>query len=128
MLSALTGMLRVPTVVGVAEARKGITRIMEATANGETFLIKGPKHREALVVDAERIRQLQDELLNLIGELETLRILQDEDAMRTLRAVASDEARNLYTLSEVAGMIGDEDENGEDNDGENEKYRQGRIQ
>src|SRR5215210_5233561 len=114
-------MLRVPTVMGVTEARNGIKDIMEAVSQGETFLIRGPKRREALMVDAETIRRLQDAYVELIGELETLRIRQDKDAMRALRAVAADEAKNLYTLSEVAGMISEEDEDGEDENGEDEE-------
>jgi hypothetical protein len=107
-------MLRMPTVLGVAEARNGITRIMDAIARGETFLIKGPKRKEALMVDAELVRRLQDAYVELIGELETLRILQDEDAMVALRAVAADEAKGRYSLPEVAGLIDEEDEVEED--------------
>lgn len=103
-------MLRVPSVVGVAEARKQISRIMKAIEQGETFLIKGSEHREALLVNPEEIRKLQDAYLDLVGELETLRVLQDDEAMRALRAVASGTPGRTYALDEVEGFVTEDEE------------------
>ncbi len=103
-------MLRVPNVVGITEFRNEISRIMDAVERGETYIVKGSKQREAFVVNPETVRSLQDAYLELVGELETLRILQDEEALRALRAVAADEPKNRYTLEEVEGIVGEDEE------------------
>jgi hypothetical protein len=102
-------MLRVPNVVGTTKFRNDISRIMDAVERGETYIIKGPKDREAYVVNPEMVRQLQDAYLDLVGELETIRIREDEDAMEALRTVAADDVTNRYTLEEIEGIVGEDD-------------------
>jgi hypothetical protein len=105
--------LKLPEVLGVAEARGEIAYILEEVEKGHTFIIKGTKGREALVIKADVFRRFQDAYLELVGELETMRILSDERAMRALRETSED-PRRLYSLSEVEGMMAEvEDVEGE---------------
>ena len=98
-------MLKLPEVLGVAEARGEIARVLEEVEKGRTFIIKGTKGREALVINAEVFRQLQDAYLELVGEVETMKILSDERAMRALQESSGEHTSRLYSLSEVEGMI-----------------------
>jgi hypothetical protein len=98
-------MLKLPEVLGVAEARGEIAHVLEEVEKGHTFIIKGTKGREALVINADVFRRFQDAYLELVGELETMRILSDERAMRALRESSGEDPRRLYSLSEVEGMI-----------------------
>jgi hypothetical protein len=108
------GMLRLPEVLGVAEARGEIAHVLEEVEKGRTFIIKGTKGREALVINADVFRRLQDAYLELVGELETTKILSDERAMRALQESSGEHSRRLYSLSEVEGMIAEvEDVEGE---------------
>ncbi len=108
-------MLKLPEVLGVAEARADMAQMLEEVEKGRTFIIKGTKGREALVINADVFRRLQDAYLDLVGELETTRILSDERAMRALRESAGEDEGQLYTLSEVEGMVGEVDDlEGED--------------
>jgi len=108
------GMLKLPEVLGVAEARGEIAHVLEEVEKGRTFIIKGTKGREALVINADVFRRLQDAYLELVGELETTKILSDERAMRALQASSGEHSRRLYSLSEVEGMIAEvEDVEGE---------------
>ena len=108
-------MLKLPEVLGVAEARNEIAHILEEVEKGHSFIIKGTKGREALVISADVFRRLQDAYMDLVGELETVRILRDERAMRVLREVSeSDGEEQLYTLSEVERIVGEEDLEGEE--------------
>jgi len=108
------GMLKLPEVLGVAEARGEIAHVLEEVEKGRTFIIKGTKGREALVINADVFRRLQDAYLELVGELETTKILSDERAMRALQESSGEHSRRLYTLSEVEGMIAEvEDVEGE---------------
>ena len=103
-------MLKLPEVLGVAEARNEIAHILEEVEKGHSFIIKGTKGREALVISADVFRRLQDAYMDLVGELETVRILRDERAMRVLREMSeSDGEEQLYTLSEVERIVGEED-------------------
>ncbi len=120
-------MLKLPEVLGVAEARNDMTHMLEEVDKGQMFIIKGTKGRAALVISADAFRRLQDAYAELVGELETMRILQDEKAMRALREVSEVEGLDRYTLSEVESMVGEtkgesvqpgEDEIGEDLEGE----------
>ncbi len=107
-------MLKLPEVLGVAEARGEIAHVLEEVEKGHTFIIKGTKGREALVINADVFRRFQDAYLELVGELETMRILSDERAMRALRESSGEDRRRLYSLSEVEGMIAEvEDVEGE---------------
>jgi hypothetical protein len=99
-------MLKLPEVLGVAEARGDFAHMLEEVEKGYTFIIKGNKGREALVVNADVFRKLQDSYLELVGELETLRILQDERAMVAL-GKTSDKDVEHYTLSEVESIVGE---------------------
>ena len=102
-------MLKLPEVLGVAEARAEIAHMLEEVEQGHTFIIKGTKGREALVINASIFRKFQDAYLELVGELETLKILSDEKAMGALREPSEDEEQS-YTLSEVEGIIGEVDD------------------
>jgi hypothetical protein len=101
-------MLKIPEVFGVAEARDEMKHILEDVEKGHTFIIKGTKGREALVINADVFRRLQDAYVELVGELETLKILQDERAMAALREASNGQEvvdEQLYTLSEVERMV-----------------------
>ncbi len=98
-------MLKLPEVLGVAEARGEIAHVLEEVEKGRTFIIKGTKGREALVINADVFRRLQDAYLELVGELETIKVLSDERAMQALRESSGEDSRRLYSLSEVEGMI-----------------------
>lgn len=102
-------MLKLPEVLGVAEARAEIAHVLEEVEKGNTFIIKGTKGREALVINAHVFRRLQDAYLDLVGELETMKILNDDRAMRALKE-SSEEQERLHTLSEVEDMIGEADD------------------
>jgi hypothetical protein len=107
-------MLKLPEVLGVAEARGEIAHVLEEVQKGRTFIIKGTKGREALVINADVFRRLQDAYLELVGELETTKILSDERAMRALQESSGEHTSRLYSLSEVEGMIAEvEDVEGE---------------
>jgi hypothetical protein len=98
-------MLKLPEVLGVAEARSEMAHVLEEVEKGRTFIIKGPKGREALVINADVFRRLQDAYLELIGEVETMKILEDERAMSALRESSGGDQERTYSLSEVEGMI-----------------------
>ena len=103
-------MLKLPEVLGVAEARSELPHILEDVGKGRTFIIKGPKGREAFVVSADIFRRLQDAYLEVVGELETIRILEDEVAIRAIRESSDTARRELFTLSEVEGLAREVDE------------------
>jgi hypothetical protein len=98
-------MLKLPEVLGVAEARSEIAHVLEEVERGRTFIIKGTKGREALVINADVFRRFQDAYLELVGEIETMKILGDERVMSALRESADEDRQQLYSLSEVGGMI-----------------------
>ena len=102
-------MLKLPEVLGVAEARAGIAHVLEEVEQGHTFIIKGTKGREALIINADVFRRLQDAYLELVGEIETMKVLSDEKAMGALQE-SSEDREQRYTLSEVEGMIGEVDD------------------
>lgn len=111
-------MLRLPGVLGVAEARNEIAHVLEEVEKGHTFIIKGTKGREALVISADVFRRLQDAYLELVGEVETAKILGDERAVEALRESSDGSAKDLFTISEVESMVG---EGGEEDDEEEEQ-------
>lgn len=98
-------MLKIPEVLGVAEARSEIAHILDKVANGDTFIVKGPKGKEALILSADSFRRLQAAYTELVGELETIKILQDERAVEALRSVSENDTGERYSLSQVEGMI-----------------------
>jgi hypothetical protein len=98
-------MLKLPEVLGVAEARGEIAHVLEEVEKGRTFIIKGTKGREALVINAEVFRRLQDAYLDLVGEIETMKILSDERAMSALGQASGEGPKRTYSISEVEGMI-----------------------
>lgn len=108
-------MLKLPEVLGVAEARAGISHVLEEVEKGQTFIIKGSKGREALVINAHAFRRLQDSYLELVGELETMKVLGDERAMSALRESSGGAQGRPYTISEVEDMVGEVEEVGEEN-------------
>ncbi len=105
-------MLKLPSVFGVAEARSEMARMLEEVEQGRTFIIKGTKGREALVIDADVFRNLQEAYIELVGEIETLRILSDERAMEAIQEAAGDEQQR-HTLSEVERVVGEDDLGGQ---------------
>lgn len=104
-------MLKLPEVLGVAEARSEIAHVLEEVERGRTFIIKGTKGREAFVINADVFRRFQDAYLELVGEIETMKILGDERAMSALQESADEDPQRLYSLSEVAGMIPEAEHN-----------------
>lgn len=105
-------MLKLPSVFGVAEARSEMARMLEEVEKGQTFIIKGTKGREALVIDADVFRALQEAYMELVGEIETMAILRDERAMEAIQE-ASGEEQQRYTLSEVERVVREDDLGGE---------------
>lgn len=98
-------MLKLPGILGVDEARRDLSEILDRVERGEAFIIKGPKKSGALVLNVETFRQLQDAYIELVGELETRKILEDEQVVWALESISDD---RRYTLSEVEKML-DED-------------------
>ena len=101
-------MLKIPEVLGVAEARNELAHVLEDVEKGRAFIIKGPKGREALVISTDVFRRLQDAYLEVVGELETARILQDEAAVRAVRWSSEEDRGEHFTLSEVESLVGEE--------------------
>jgi hypothetical protein len=99
---------RLPKVFGVGEARNSMTEMMEGVSRGRVFIIKGTKNREALVIDAETFRKFQESYMELVGMVETRKILEDDDAVAALRRVEGEEGSGP-SLSEVEKMVGEED-------------------
>ncbi|HET7479602.1 MAG TPA: hypothetical protein VFJ72_08830 [Rubrobacteraceae bacterium] len=103
-------MIKLPEILGVAEARDSLSHILEGVGRGDTFIIRGPKGKEALVVNADSFRRMQEAYAELVGELETMKILQDEKAMEALRSVSDkDDAGERYSLTEVEGMVSEDE-------------------
>jgi len=98
-------MLKLPEVLGVAEARSEMAHVLEEVEKGRTFIIKGTKGREALVISADVFRRLQDAYLELVGEVETMKILSDERAMSALEGSSGGGQERTYSISEVESMI-----------------------
>ena len=103
-------MLKLPEVLGVAEARSEMAHILEEVEKGRTFIIKGTKGREALVINADLFRRLQDAYIELVGEVETMKILQDERAKSALEESSSGDQEQTYSISEVESMIAEVDD------------------
>lgn len=101
---------RLPKVFGVGEARKAITEMMDEVSRGQTFIIKGTRNREALMIDAETFRNFQSAYMDLVGELETLRVVEDKEATEALRAVSAGERGRTFTLAEVESIVGEDEE------------------
>ena len=103
-------MLKLPRVLGVSEARRELSEVLNQVEKGETFIIKGAGRGGALLIDTELFRRLQDSYLELIGELETDKITRDDTAMEALGAVSSNEtSAGRRTLDEVEDMVGGDD-------------------
>lgn len=100
-------MSKLPRVLGVSEARQELSGVLDQVECGEAFIIKGAGRSGALVINAEMFRRFQEAYLELIGELETGRILHDDRAMRVLRAAEDETSAERYTLSEVEKMVGE---------------------
>ncbi len=103
------GVLKLPRVLGISEARRELSGVLDQVEQGETFIIRGAERGGALVISADTFRRLQDAYLELAGELETERILRDEKAAWALRSATegSDENGGRHALSEVEEMIGE---------------------
>jgi hypothetical protein len=98
MLTAGTGEIKVPRSRGVAEARNELPKLLKEVDQGETFIIRGPKGRETLMIDADVFRSLQEAYFALLGELETRNILENEEAKKSLDAAL--ESDDYETFSE----------------------------
>lgn len=102
-------MLKLPRVLGVSEARQELSGVLDQVERGETFIIKGAGREGALLINANFFRRLQDSYLELVGELETEKILRDEKALGALRLAEQDaDQSERYGLSEVEGMVGED--------------------
>ena len=82
-----------------------MAHVLEEVEKGRTFIIKGTKSREALVISADVFRRLQDAYLELVGEVETMKILNDERAISALGESSGEGTKRTYSVSEVEGMI-----------------------
>ena len=103
-------MMKLPEILGVAEARDEMSHILEGVGRGDTFIIRGPKGKEALVISADAFRRMQEAYAELVGELETMKILQDEKAMEALRSVSDEgDTGERYSLTEVEGMVSEDE-------------------
>ncbi len=103
-------MMKLPEILGVAEARDEMSHILEGVSRGDTFIIKGPKGKEALMISADQFRRMQEAYVDLVGELETTKILQDERAMKALRSVSDKgDAGERYSLTKVEGMVSEDE-------------------
>jgi hypothetical protein len=106
-------MLKLPSVYGVAKARSEMAHMLEEVGKGHNFIITGPRGREALMTSAAAFRAMQEAYLDLVGRVETVKILEDEDAMEALaRVFTSGDEERRYTLSEVERMIREDEPNG----------------
>jgi len=105
-------MLKLPRVLGISEARRELSGVLDQVEQGETFIIRGAGRGGALVISEETFRRLQGTYLELVGELETERILRDEKATRALRSATegSGEGGGRYSLSEVEDMVAEDGE------------------
>lgn len=101
----LPGLHLLPHTQGVRKTRDNFTKVLKDVAQGETYLVKGPKGRDALIISVDLFRELQDSYLALVSELETRKIVEDEEAMEKLRA--ADESEDYLTLSEVEEHYGE---------------------
>jgi hypothetical protein len=95
---------KMPRVKQVAETRNELPKILRAVEQGETFLIKGPSKREALIMNADLFRELQESYLKLLGELETRKILENDEARKSLDAALQSD--DYVTLSQVEERYG----------------------
>jgi prevent-host-death family protein len=103
-------MLKLPRVLGVSEARQELSSVLDQVERGETFVIKGAGRGGAFLISAELFRRLQESYLELVGELETERILRDEKAIGVLRAVSPEISDRRYTLAEIEDMVAEDDD------------------
>ena len=104
-------MLKLPRVLGVSEARQELSGVLDQVERGETFIIKGAGRDGALLISTELFRRLQESYLELVGELETERILRDDKVLEALHLSQQGENQaERYKLSEVEGMIREDDD------------------
>ena len=76
--------LDIPCVLGVKEARDSLPEILKGVIQGESYIVRGPRGREALVIGVDTFRELQRSYLALAGELETRRVLDDDQERERL--------------------------------------------
>ena len=104
------GLLKLPEVLGVAEARNELAPRSRRRGEGAHFHHQGAEGPRGFVINVDVFRRLQDAYLEVVGELETVRILEDEAAVRAIRESSDDDRRELFTLSEVKNLVGEVDE------------------
>lgn len=97
---------QLPEILGVKEARDSLSKLLHRTAEGETFYIRGPNKRDALLLGLVTFRKLQRSYREVADELAreraTRRALEDERMMEALRQTPEEES---YTFSEIEGMV-----------------------
>ena len=96
----------IPKVRNVREARTDLSKILRELDCGETFIIKGPRGRDALVLGVDTYRAMRDAYFALLGELEGLQMLQDDEARERLQAAAK--SGDHATLDEIKERYADE--------------------
>lgn len=95
-------MLKLPTIMGSTKARNALGSILNDVERGATFIIKGPKKEGALVMSVEAFRKLQEAYLGMVGQLETMRLLEDERKVEEIERISREtaEVAKLRRLSE----------------------------
>lgn len=96
-----TGEIKVPRSRGVAEARNELPKLLKEVDQGETFIIRGPKGRETLLIDADVFRSLQEAYFALLGELETRNILESEEAKKSLDAALESDDYEMFSEEDL---------------------------
>jgi hypothetical protein len=96
----------IPHVMNVRQARSDLSKILREVGQGEAFLVKGPKNRDALIISVETYRALYDSYLELLGELEARYIAEDDETREKLRAAS--ESKDHQTLDELEERYADE--------------------
>jgi antitoxin (DNA-binding transcriptional repressor) of toxin-antitoxin stability system len=96
----------IPHMVNVRQARSDLSKILRKVGQGEAFLVKGPKNRDALIISVDTYRALYDSYLELLGELEARDIAEDDETREQLRAAS--ESKDYQTLDELEERYADE--------------------
>jgi hypothetical protein len=96
----------IPHVRNVRQARSDLSKILHEVGEGEAFLVKGPKNRDALIISVDTYRALYNSYLELLGELEAMYIAADGETKKKL--LAASESEDYQTLDEIEERYADE--------------------
>jgi prevent-host-death family protein len=107
-VTGMRGILRLPTVIGSAEARRKLRTILDRVEKGEPFIITGPNRDGAMVVNLAAYRTLQDAYLDMASQLETMRLREAEGRTEDIKEASKE--TGAYTLSEVEKLIDEGEE------------------